>query len=179
MYANAAALALFETTWEELIGKPSSSSAEPVDEIQSDRSAALAQVEEKGVIDTYQGWRTSLQGTRFHIKDTTVFKVDAPSGQNQGMSAIIRLWEYEDGRQGGPNAEAVAVVGEAGEAPSDEDLAAAEAAVAEQGAKVRDLKEVQGLGNNDEAVKAAVAELLARKQVLEEMTARKKAAAAA
>ena len=42
----------------------------------------------------------------------------------------------------------------------------AEAAVEEQASKVRTLKEGEGLSNEDEAVKDAVAELLQRKEKL-------------
>lgn len=47
--------------------------------------------------------------------------------------------------------------------PSQEDVAAAEAAVQEQAAAVRALKEGEGLGNADPKVQQAVAELQQRK----------------
>ena len=114
----------------------------------------------------------SLKGTRFRISRATLFNVEAPSGELVGQAAVIRAWEWEDGTKGG---EGVAEEGEgAGAAGSDaalaaatpDDLAAAEAAVAEQAARVRGLKEEGGLGNGSEEVQAAVAELLARKEAL-------------
>jgi hypothetical protein len=36
VYGNKAALALFECTWDELVGTPSTQSAEPVDEVRHD-----------------------------------------------------------------------------------------------------------------------------------------------
>lgn len=108
-----------------------------------------------------------------------MFNIDAPSGELQGQSAVIKLWEFEDGTQGGPGAAPPPTStstteggssGSGNDGPavtSEEEIAAAEAAVSEQGAKVRELKEVQGLSNSSEEVKAAVEELLRRKAVLE------------
>lgn len=90
-YANKAALDLFECTWDELMGVPSSQSAEPDSTEQSARSKILQQVTEKGYVDDYEGWRKSLKGTRFKIKNVCVFNIDAPSGETQGQGALIRL----------------------------------------------------------------------------------------
>jgi hypothetical protein len=99
-----------------------------------------------------------------------------------GQAAILRSWEYEDGRKGGlaalAQAEAEAAAAAAGVAPSPEDLKAAEADVAEQAGMVRELKESRGLSNADEEVKAAVDELLQRKARLDALTAAAAAAAA-
>ena len=186
MYANRAGLDLFETEWEELIGQPSTKSAEPIDEIQNERSSALSNVLENGFMDNYEGNRISFKGTKFTISKATLFNVEAPSGERVGQSVVIRSWEYEDGRKGGEAAEeAAAAAGGAGseggegvaagdsagvsvvEAVSPEEISAAEAAVSEQAAAVRALKEEQGLSNSSPEVEAAVAVLLARKSKLE------------
>lgn len=60
--------------------------------------------------------------------------------------------------------------------PSQEDVAAAEAAVQEQAAAVRALKEGQGLTNADPQVQAAVAELQTRKAALTELSEKYQAA---
>lgn len=60
---------------------------------------------------------------------------------------------------------------------TDEEVAAAEAAVAKQGAAVRALK-AEGRGNSDECVQASVAQLLAQKAVLAGMVAAREAALA-
>lgn len=60
--------------------------------------------------------------------------------------------------------------------PSAEEVQAAEAAVSQQAAAVRALKEGQGLANTDPAVQEAVAELQARKAALESLRARFEAA---
>lgn len=180
VYGNRAALQLFECEWAQLIGTPSSRSAEPVEPIQTDRSAALAAALEKGFIDDYEGWRTSFQGTRFRISGATVFNVEAPGGERVGQAALIRSWEWEDGSKGGEGVEEeeqAVVLAPGEEPPSADEMAAAEAAVGARGAAVRALKEEQGLTNADEEVQAAVAQLLKAKAALEGL--KKKAAAGA
>lgn len=184
VYANRAALDLFEAEWEELIGQPSTKSAEPINEIQDDRSSALAQVLEKGFMDNYQGNRISFKGTKFTITKATLFNVEAPSAERVGQAAIIRSWEFEDGRKGGEGSEEESTgtadgtvegeesgtsenSGTAAVAATPEEIAAAEAAVAEQAAAVRALKDEQGLTNSSPEVEAAVAVLLERKAALE------------
>lgn len=168
VYGNKAALDLFECTWDELIGTPSKQSAENVDEIQQDRSQALAAALEKGFIDNYQGWRTSFKGNKFLISNATVFNIEAPSGARVGQGAVLRNWEYEDGRKGGVG---VVNADETGEItpPSEEQLKEAEIAVNEQAQLVRDMKEVQGLSNSSEEVQNAVAVLMERKETLEKL----------
>jgi len=170
VYGNKTALDLFETDWEELIGTPSSRSADLGDDVQQERTAALGTALDNGVIEDYEGWRISFKGTRFLIRRATVFNVESPSGDRVGQAAVLRAWEFEDGRTGGEgSADAGAAVGGTGpmELPSTEEIAAAEAAVSEYAAIVRELKEGKGLTNSSEEVQAAVAGLLERKQILE------------
>jgi hypothetical protein len=164
VYANQMALSLFECEWSEIIGTPSRNSAAPEKEIQDERSALLSKALEDGYVDEYQGWRKSFKGTPFKVSHTTVFNIESPSGDAMGQGAVLRLWEYEDGEQGGPLAapaspEAVSV--------SPEELQAAKDKVEECAALVRSLKEEQGLTNADDEVKEAVQQLLAAKATLE------------
>jgi hypothetical protein len=177
VYANQAALDLFEAEWDELIGTPSTKSAEPIDGIQQDRSSVLNKVLEKGAVDDYQGDRISFQGTKFRILKATLFNVEAPSGDRVGQAAVIKSWEFEDGRKGGEAvieeaeaADAAAAAARAAEGVPPEEIAAAEAAVAAQAQVVRELKEVQGLANTSEEVEAAVAVLLEKKAALAALT---------
>jgi hypothetical protein len=180
VYANRAALALFEATWDELVGTPSSASAAPVEDIQADRSAVLAAAAENGCVEGYEGPRVSLKGRRFSIKGATLFNVEAPNGDRVGQAVVIPEWEYEDGIRGGVGVVQAAVAGVAGgAAPTAEDVVAAEAAVVEQSAVVRELKEGRGLGNGSEEVQAAVAELLRRKEAVVALRAAVAAAEAA
>jgi len=121
---------------------------------------------EKGAVDNYQGNRISFKGTKFNILKATLFNVESPSRDRVGQAAVIKSWEFEDGRKGGEAAEEEAAAAAAAESVSPENLAAAEAAVTEQAQLVRELKEVTGLANSSEEVEAAVAVLLERKAAL-------------
>ena len=48
---------------------------------QEDRNKALESAAEDGVIRDYSGWRQSLKGTRFQIKDCTLFNLETPTGK--------------------------------------------------------------------------------------------------
>ena len=67
-WANPAALALWETTWEVFTALPSRLSAEEDPEIQEDRSRYLAEAARRGFIDDYRGIRISTKGRRFRIR---------------------------------------------------------------------------------------------------------------
>lgn len=171
VYGNAKALALFECTWDELLTTPSSKSADPEEDVQSDRAAALSAALANGHVDNYSGWRRSFQGKRFLIKNATIFNVDSPSGERLGQAAILRNWEYEDGSEDGVDGYkdsplVAAAKKEVALEKLGEERVVAERAVEEQAAVVRELKEGEGLGNGDERVKKAVGELLKRKDRL-------------
>jgi len=167
VYANNAALLLFECEWSEIIGSPSRESAAPDKEIQDDRSALLAKALDNGFVDDYEGWRKSFKGTPFKVSNTTIFNIESPGGDAMGQAAVLRLWEYEDGSQGGPLA-APQEPSTASEA-KEEEIAKAQEKVDACASFVRELKEVQGLKNSDDEVKQAVEELLTAKQALENM----------
>lgn len=87
------------------------------------------------------------------------------TGTPWGQAAVIRQYALEDGTLVTPQGEqpppsAVELP------PSLEEVQAAEGAVQEQAARVRGMKEGQGLGNADALVQAAVAELQRRKTKL-------------
>ncbi|KAJ9526104.1 hypothetical protein QJQ45_009549 [Haematococcus lacustris] len=65
MYANRAALNLFEASWSELIGCPSRKSAADEAGTQQERQQLLDQAATSGIITNYSGWRVSLKGKRF------------------------------------------------------------------------------------------------------------------
>lgn len=173
-YANRAALEMFEGTWDTLVGIPSRLSTEE-GSAREERQQLLEQAANGGMIKDYQGWRRSLKGKRFKLKGCKLFNVHELDGTLWGQSAVFTQYELEDGT-------VVTVQGEAPPPPafeippSQEDVDAAEAAVAEQAAAVRALKEQQGLSNQDPQVQEAVAELQQRKQTLADLQARYKAA---
>eukprot|EP00198_Chlamydomonas_reinhardtii_P002501 XP_001691837.1 predicted protein [Chlamydomonas reinhardtii] len=170
IYGNRAALDLFEKSWDDLLKMPSRLSA-PVDEsAQTDRDGLLEKAAKTGYVTGYEAWRVSSTGRRFKIKDVTLFNLIDRSGTKIGQAAVFSQYETEDGvvhtiKGSEPDVEEEAAA--AGPAiPTPEEIEAAEAAVAEQAAHVRSLKEVQGLQNNDIPVQIAVMELKKRKEKL-------------
>lgn len=90
-YGNAAALALWEMTWDELIRTPSRLTAEAPE--RAERERLLAAVTARGFIDDYSGVRISRGGRRFRITRATVWNVVAPDGSPRGQAATFRNWE--------------------------------------------------------------------------------------
>jgi PAS domain-containing protein len=86
-YANAAALTAFETTWDGLIGLPSSASAEPVH--RDERRRLLDEVGRRGFIEDYSGIRISRKGRRFRILRATVFNLLDEAGRYAGQAATF------------------------------------------------------------------------------------------
>lgn len=93
-YANRRALELFEYSWDELIGKPSSASAEPVH--RDERRRLLDEVGKHGFIEDYSGIRISQTGQRFRIKNATVFNLFDDDGNYIGQSATFADWDRLD-----------------------------------------------------------------------------------
>jgi PAS domain-containing protein len=91
-YANRTALDLFEYSWDELMGKPSSASAEPVQ--RDERRRLLDQVGKHGFIENYSGIRISQTGRRFRIKKATVFNLLDDNGRYLGQAATFANYEY-------------------------------------------------------------------------------------
>ena len=90
-YANRTALQLFEYSWDELMGKPSSASAEPVH--RDERRKLLDEVGQHGFIENYSGTRISKNGRRFRIKKATVFNLLDDEGKYIGQAATFSEWE--------------------------------------------------------------------------------------
>jgi len=90
-YANRTALELFEYTWDELIGQPSSKSAEPVH--RDERRRLLDEVGRHGFIHNYTGIRISKNGRRFRIINATVFNLLDETGTHLGQAATFARWE--------------------------------------------------------------------------------------
>ncbi|GIL72948.1 hypothetical protein Vretifemale_3190 [Volvox reticuliferus] len=169
-YGNRAALELFETTWEELLRTPSRKSAADDPNTQKDRNGLLDKAAETGVVSGFEVWRVSKSGRRFKIKDGTLFNIMDREGNKLGQAAVFYRYELEDGREvqitGVPQEEGEGLDDGALDIPTPEQIQAAEAAIAEQAAHVRFLKEEQGLSNQDIPVQLAVYELKKRKETL-------------
>ncbi len=91
-YGNAAALALWEMTWEELTRTPSRLTAEAPN--RAERSRLLAAVTERGFIDDYSGVRISKAGRRFKISRATVWNLISEYSQPCGQAAMFDHWEF-------------------------------------------------------------------------------------
>lgn len=91
-YANRAALALWEMSWEELTRTPSRLTAEAPN--REERARLLQAVTARGFIDDYSGVRISKTGRRFRIERATVWNLLTETGQPRGQAAMFDRWEF-------------------------------------------------------------------------------------
>jgi hypothetical protein len=91
-YGNAAALRLWETTWEEFTTTPSRLTAEPV--AREERARLLAEAAKKGHLDRYRGIRISKTGRRFEIEGAIVWTVLDEEDRTVGQAATFDHWRY-------------------------------------------------------------------------------------
>ena len=91
-YGNAAALALWEMSWEELTRTPSRLTAEAPN--REERAKLLKTVSRHGFIDDYSGVRISKSGRRFQISRATVWNLLAADGKPCGQAAMFDRWEF-------------------------------------------------------------------------------------
>ena len=91
-YGNAAALALWEMSWDELTRTPSRLTAEAPN--RAERARLLAAVTERGFIDDYSGVRISKTGRRFKISRATVWNLLNEDKKPCGQAAMFGAWEF-------------------------------------------------------------------------------------
>ena len=91
-YGNAAALRLWEMSWEELTRTPSRLTAEAP--LREERARLLAAVTAHGFIDDYSGIRITRTGRRFHIARATVWNLITADGQPCGQAAMFDEWKF-------------------------------------------------------------------------------------
>ncbi|HMP82679.1 MAG TPA: MEKHLA domain-containing protein [Verrucomicrobiota bacterium] len=91
-YGNAAALALWEMSWDELTRTPSRLTAEAP--VREERARLLAVVTERGFIDDYSGVRISKSGRRFQIERATVWNLITERGEPCGQAAMFSDWHF-------------------------------------------------------------------------------------
>ena len=89
-YANASALLLWQTTWNELIGLPSRLTA-PASE-RGDRESALTQALAIKAISGYSGIRISRREKRFMINNARVWSISDNREQVLGLAASFSDW---------------------------------------------------------------------------------------
>ena len=91
-YGNAAALALWEMSWEELTRTPSRLTAEAPN--REERARLLKVVTRRGFIDDYSGVRISKSGRRFRICCATVWNLLTADDKPCGQAAMFDKWEF-------------------------------------------------------------------------------------
>ena len=91
-YANAAALQLWETNWEDLIGLPSRCTA-PKEE-QKERRSALGQAKCLKAMTGYRGIRVSRNGRRFMIRNARIWTLQDGEHQICGQAASFSDWHW-------------------------------------------------------------------------------------
>lgn len=91
-YGNAAALTLWEMTWNELTRTPSRLTAEAP--VRAERARLLAAVTERGFIEDYSGVRISKTGRRFRILRATVWNLVTARGEAYGQAALFDQWKF-------------------------------------------------------------------------------------
>jgi MEKHLA domain len=91
-YGNAAALALWEMSWDELTRTPSRLTAEVPN--REERARLLATVTARGFIDDYSGVRISKTGRRFKISHAMVWNLLTGEGKPCGHAAMFGTWEF-------------------------------------------------------------------------------------
>lgn len=89
-YGNQAALDLWETTWEQLVGMPSRLTAEPVN--RAERERMLQQANSQGHFDGYRGVRISSSGRRFLVENAVIWTVLNDYGITVGQAASFSQW---------------------------------------------------------------------------------------
>ncbi|MFD2255492.1 MEKHLA domain-containing protein [Luteolibacter algae] len=90
-YGNLAAQQLFSMNWEEIVRTPSRFTAETPE--REERQRLLDAVSARGFIDDYSGVRVSADGSRFIIRQATVWNLSAATGKPTGQAATFCDWE--------------------------------------------------------------------------------------
>ena len=92
IYANRAALRLWQRNWFELVGMPSRLTAEPG--ARQERAQALLRVQSQEAIANYGGIRIDSQGRRFRIDGAKVFSLCNAAGEPCGQAACFSRWYW-------------------------------------------------------------------------------------
>ena len=92
IYANRAALRLWQRPWAELVGMPSRLTAEPAE--RASRRQALVAAQAKEAIAGYSGIRIDSRGRRFAIEAARLWTLRDSSGQPCGQAARFSRWHW-------------------------------------------------------------------------------------
>ena len=89
-YANAAALQLWETNWDDLIGMPSRLTAPETE--RAERRSALGEAESLKALKGYGGIRISRQGRQFMISNARIWTLWDEEERSCGQAACFSDW---------------------------------------------------------------------------------------
>ena len=89
-YANAAALQLWDSHWDGLIGMPSRLTAP--DSERAERSSALGQAKRLDAVQNYRGIRISRKGRRFMINKARIWTLWDAEERIYGQAACFSDW---------------------------------------------------------------------------------------
>ena len=89
-YANAAALQLWDSHWDGLIGMPSRLTAP--DSERAERSSALGQAKRLDAVQNYRGIRISRKGRRFMINKARIWTLWDAEERICGQAACFSDW---------------------------------------------------------------------------------------
>jgi PAS domain-containing protein len=91
IYANKAAQALLEYSWDEIVALPSQFSAEAPN--RAERQRLLDAVARDGFATGYSGVRISKSGRRFRIEDGVLWQLRDADGTLRGVAASFSKWQ--------------------------------------------------------------------------------------
>ena len=89
-YANAAALQLWDSHWDELIGMPSRLTAP--DSERAERSSALGEAQRLDAVENYRGIRISRKGRQFMINNARIWTLWDAGERVCGQAACFSDW---------------------------------------------------------------------------------------
>jgi hypothetical protein len=90
IYANRAALNLWDRRWGEMVGMPSKLTAEPSE--RASRQTALTTAQQQTSFTGYRGIRINRHGRRFQINNARLWTLVDPAGQACGQAACFSSW---------------------------------------------------------------------------------------
>jgi len=90
-YGNQTALQLFGMDWQTFSRLPSRYSAEQAN--REARERILVEVSRNGYVDDYAAVRIAADGSRFRIKQATVWNVIGEHGEPAGQAAMFAHWQ--------------------------------------------------------------------------------------
>ena len=93
LYANRAALQLFNRNWEQMVGMPSRLSASANQRLSRREQLELARRQDK--LENYSGVRVNSQGRRFQIRGARIWSLIDQERHYSGQAACFSQWWWE------------------------------------------------------------------------------------